>query len=63
MKSRSASKTRPKTTLPIKVYASAELLQRIEDVTARTGLTISRSGLICVLLDAWATIHGCPQPK
>lgn len=67
-RSRSASRNERPThargiTLPIKVYPSPELLQRVEDATVKTGLTISRSALICVLLDGWATMHGCPATK
>ena len=47
------------TTLPSKFYPTAELLQRFEDAMAKSGLSISRSGLICQRIEAWATSKGC----
>jgi len=45
--------------LPIKVYAAPELLHRIDDAREKSGIRLSRSGLVCSLLDAWAAARGC----
>lgn len=42
--------------LPIRVFISAELLQRVEDAMRQAGLS-SRSALVVSLLDRWCDSH------
>jgi metal-responsive CopG/Arc/MetJ family transcriptional regulator len=44
--------------LGVRVYIPATLLQRVEDALAKSGAG-DRSGVICALLDTFATSRGC----
>jgi len=44
--------------LGVRIYVPATLLQRVEDALAKSGAG-DRSGVICALLDQFATARGC----
>lgn len=47
------------TTLRVTAYPTVELLQRVEEAMSKSGLSSSRSALICQLFDTFAAARGC----